>query len=442
MHASRWVTTHGYALNVDLDPAPFTEWITACGLEDAAVHVDGRASSAGRSPSTRCGPPPRRRSHEVFGLELEELPAERLARLGAARPRAVVRTLTKLVSNRPSRPLGARAAQPDRARRLEPMQTSLPVAERPRRPEWMKVRAPSADCSYFDVHKLLHGASLVHGLRGGALPEHRRVLGARHRDVPDPRRHLHARLPLLLRPLGQARGAARPARAAPPRAGGGADGALARRRHVGRPRRPPRPRRRALRGDDPRAQGEAARTRTVEVLTPDFLGVEEEALATVLGARPEVFNHNIETVRRLHRADARREGELRQGALAPPRARRRSPTTRVLTKSGIIVGLGETNDEVVETMRDLRAHGVDVVTIGQYLQPSPEARDDRPLGAPRRVPLVPRAGRGARLRLGLRRARSSARATAPTSSGTPPRPAAARSPTEHVGSAALATRCA
>ena len=76
----------------------------------------------------------------------------------------------------------------------------------------------------------------------------------------------------------------------------------------------------------------------------------------------------------------------------------------VLTKSGIIVGLGETNDEVVETLRDLRAHGVDVVTIGQYLQPSAEARDDRPLGAPGRVPLVPRAGRGARLRLGLLRA--------------------------------------
>ena len=90
----------------------------------------------------------------------------------------------------------------------------------------------------------------------------------------------------------------------------------------------------------------------------------------MLGARPEVFNHNIETVRRLHRADARRQGRLRQGALAARSARRSSPTIRVLTKSGIIVGLGETNDEVVETLRDLRAHGVDVVTIGQYLQPS------------------------------------------------------------------------
>jgi lipoic acid synthetase len=104
------------------------------------------------------------------------------------------------------------------------------------------------------------------------------------------------------------------------------------------------------------------------VLTPDFLGVEEEALHTVLAARPEVFNHNIETVRRLHRACAARR-RATTGALAAARAKEIADYP-VLTKSGIIVGLGETNDEVVETMRDLRAHGVDVVTIGQYLQPS------------------------------------------------------------------------
>ena len=108
---------------------------------------------------------------------------------------------------------------------------------------------------------------------------------------------------------------------------------------------------------------------TVEVLTPDFLGVEEEALAAVLGAGPDVFNHNIETVRRLHRrmrgGRASYDGAL--GLLARAREVARSP---LLTKSGIIVGLGERNEEVVETMRDLRAHGVDVVTIGQYLQPS------------------------------------------------------------------------
>ena len=106
------------------------------------------------------------------------------------------------------------------------------------------------------------------------------------------------------------------------------------------------------------------------MLTPDFLGVEEDALQTVIGARPDVFNHNIETVRRLHRTHARRRRRATTARSSCCAARRRSPTTRVLTKSGIIVGLGETNDEVVETLRDLRAHGVDVVTIGQYLQPS------------------------------------------------------------------------
>jgi lipoic acid synthetase len=108
---------------------------------------------------------------------------------------------------------------------------------------------------------------------------------------------------------------------------------------------------------------------SVEVLTPDFLGHEEEALRVVLAERPEVFNHNIETVRRLHRrmrgAKASYDGALRLLARSKELA-----DYPVLTKSGIIVGLGETNDEVVETMRDLRARRVDVVTIGQYLQPS------------------------------------------------------------------------
>ena len=108
---------------------------------------------------------------------------------------------------------------------------------------------------------------------------------------------------------------------------------------------------------------------SVEVLTPDFLGVEEDALSILLDSRPEVFNHNIETVRRLHRrmrgAKASYDGALRLLARAKEIA-----DYPVLTKSGIIVGLGETNDEIVETLRDLRDNGVDVVTIGQYLQPS------------------------------------------------------------------------
>ena len=108
---------------------------------------------------------------------------------------------------------------------------------------------------------------------------------------------------------------------------------------------------------------------SVEVLTPDFLGVEEDALRIVLAERPEVFNHNIETVRRLHRRMRGAKASYDKALWLLQRAKELADYP-VLTKSGIIVGLGETNGEVVETMRDLRAHGVDVVTIGQYLQPS------------------------------------------------------------------------
>jgi lipoyl synthase len=108
---------------------------------------------------------------------------------------------------------------------------------------------------------------------------------------------------------------------------------------------------------------------SIEVLTPDFLGVEEEALRIVLAERPEVFNHNIETVRRLHRRMRGAKASYDKALWLLARAKELAGYP-VLTKSGIIVGLGETNDEVVDTMRDLRAHDVDVVTIGQYLQPS------------------------------------------------------------------------
>jgi lipoic acid synthetase len=108
---------------------------------------------------------------------------------------------------------------------------------------------------------------------------------------------------------------------------------------------------------------------SIEVLTPDFLGHEEEALAVVLAERPEVFNHNIETVRRLHRRMRGAKASYGKALWLLARSKEVADYP-VLTKSGIIVGLGETNEEVVETMRDLREHNVDVVTIGQYLQPS------------------------------------------------------------------------
>ena len=112
-----------------------------------------------------------------------------------------------------------------------------------------------------------------------------------------------------------------------------------------------------------RAQLPSAR---VEVLTPDFKG-EEPPLRTVLEARPDVFNHNVETVPRLNRA-VRPQASYRRSIDVLARAKSLSPA--LVTKSGLMLGLGETRDEVEAVMRDLRAAGCDLLTIGQYLQPT------------------------------------------------------------------------
>jgi lipoyl synthase len=105
---------------------------------------------------------------------------------------------------------------------------------------------------------------------------------------------------------------------------------------------------------------------SIEVLIPDFKG-SLEALKIVIDARPEILNHNVETVPRLFKlVQPQDRYEWSQATLT--NARRLDP--EVLTKSGIMLGLGETNDEVKEVMRDLRSWGVDILTIGQYLQPS------------------------------------------------------------------------
>ncbi|HEX8456251.1 MAG TPA: lipoyl synthase [Pyrinomonadaceae bacterium] len=107
----------------------------------------------------------------------------------------------------------------------------------------------------------------------------------------------------------------------------------------------------------------------IEVLIPDFNG-DEAALDTVLDARPDVLNHNTETIARLYRR-VRPDAKYQQTLTLLERAARRRDVERrgMLTKSGIMVGLGETFDEVVELMRDLRAVSCDIMTIGQYLQP-------------------------------------------------------------------------
>src|SRR3990170_2914323 len=248
------------------------------------------------------------------------------------------------------------------------MQSSLPVAERPRRPEWMRVRAPSANSRYYEVKGLMREGGL-HTIceearcpnigecwgRGTATFQ---ILGeictracrycyvhsGRPDGPPDP-----------LEPLRLAQTAAQMElkhvvvtsvdRDDLPDAGAAHYAATIR----------------ALKRKLPHA--------SVEVLTPDFLGVEEGALRIVLAERPDVFNHNIETVRRLHRR-MRGAKAFYDKALWLLRRAKEVAGYPVLTKSGIIVGLGERNDEVVKTLHDLRESGVDVVTIGQYLQPS------------------------------------------------------------------------
>ena len=105
----------------------------------------------------------------------------------------------------------------------------------------------------------------------------------------------------------------------------------------------------------------------IEVLVPDFRGRLDRALEILEAAPPDVMNHNLETVPRLYR-EARPGADYAHSLKLLQEFKRRVPG--VPTKSGLMVGLGETDDEILQTMRDLRAHDVDMLTIGQYLAPS------------------------------------------------------------------------
>jgi lipoic acid synthetase len=106
---------------------------------------------------------------------------------------------------------------------------------------------------------------------------------------------------------------------------------------------------------------------TIEVLVPDFDG-RTDSIDIVLSANPEVFNHNLETVARLQQ-HVRRKSQYEVSLRVLEQAKRLSPETR--TKSGLMLGLGETTEEVLETLADLRSIRCDLLTLGQYLQPSP-----------------------------------------------------------------------
>lgn len=105
----------------------------------------------------------------------------------------------------------------------------------------------------------------------------------------------------------------------------------------------------------------------VEILTPDFRGRMDVALDILAQTPPDVFNHNLETVPRLYK-QCRPGSDYQYSLTLLKRFKEMAP--EVPTKSGLMLGLGETNDEVIEMMKDMRAHNIDRITIGQYLQPS------------------------------------------------------------------------
>jgi lipoic acid synthetase len=122
-----------------------------------------------------------------------------------------------------------------------------------------------------------------------------------------------------------------------------------------------------------RAVRERSPATQIEVLVPDFRGRMERALAILESAPPDVMNHNLETVPRLYR-QARPGSDYAHSLALLREFKARVPG--VPTKSGLMVGLGETDDEILAVMRDMRAHDIDMLTIGQYLQPS---RDHLPV---------------------------------------------------------------
>ena len=114
----------------------------------------------------------------------------------------------------------------------------------------------------------------------------------------------------------------------------------------------------------------AATGATIEVLVPDFIG-KDGALETLMESRPEVFNHNTETVPRLYRTVRGRKSVYAWTLELLARAKRLRP--EVKTKSGLMLGLGETREELLDVFADLLDHGVDYLTLGQYLQPTLES---------------------------------------------------------------------
>ena len=235
-----------------------------------------------------------------------------------------------------------------------------------RRPEWLKVRIPGGD-NYFDLKRLMRGLSLHTVCESGRCPNIGECWQHRTATFMILGELCTRRCGFCAVPKGQPRGevdAAEPERVAEAAAGMGLKYVVVT----------------SVDRDDLEDGGSAIFAQTiqalrrripscqVEVLIPDFRG-SFPALATVLDARPAILNHNTETVPRLYPV-ARRGSAYERSRGLLRRSREIAPT--IPTKSGLMVGLGETFGEICAVLRDLAAAGVGIVTIGQYLRPSRE----------------------------------------------------------------------
>jgi lipoic acid synthetase len=243
------------------------------------------------------------------------------------------------------------------------VQIGLPPAAA-RRPDWLKVRLPASE-NYFDLKRLMRGLGLhtvcesAHCPNIGECWHHRTATFMILGDLCT-RRCAFCAVPKG-KPAGEV-DAGEPARVAQAAADMGLSYVVVT----------------SVDRDDLKDGGstifaqtiEALRERIptcqVEVLIPDFRG-SDAALETVLRARPDILNHNIETVPRLYPV-ARRGSKYERSLRLLEHSREVAPA--IPTKSGLMVGLGETSDEIVGVLRDLAAIGVNIVTIGQYLRPS------------------------------------------------------------------------
>ena len=329
-------TYHGLALNVAMDLAPFAD-IDPCGYKGLAVTQLADLGVA--------------RTVDEAGAELAPILARTLC--GHSHERASPPADQR--RRRQAQGRGEDRAHPHQGRRRR-------AAEEAR----LDPRARAVVAALLRDQEDPARAQPAHGVRGSVVPEHRRVLRQGHRDVHDHGRHLHAALPVLRR---------RPRPPAAARRGGA--------RAISRRRSP----RSSLRyvvitsvdRDDLRDGGaqhfvdciravrEHSPQTQIEVLVPDFRGRLDRALDILArGAARRDEPQPRDRAAPVQAGAAR----LRLRAFARAAAEFKARFPDMPTKSGLMVGLGETDDEILAVMRDMRAHGIDMLTIGQYLQPT------------------------------------------------------------------------